>query len=197
MLLSAVPERKGGPGPKEHTQLCLDRCLLCDVVGCVYRPFSEEGCRGFAKFQMASVTLKNQWQLSETHSNPVSGHTVSSVVQSGKPAWGGKALSTPGEVQTEPRHLTGCTRRDWWACQAARPGPLGALLSLSQAPSRVPMRQPTQAPQLLSHCVPFPEPPSPFAALPSSEPAPQTALPLLQDGVTVAPHLPGISAPVS
>ena len=61
----------------------------------------------FAKFQMASVTLKNQWELSETHSNPVSGHTVSSAVQSGKPAWGGKALSTPGEVQTEPRHYTG------------------------------------------------------------------------------------------
>lgn len=93
--------------------------------------FQRKGAVAFAKFQMASVTLKNQWELSETHSNPVSEHTVSNVVQSGKPAWGGKALSTPGEVQTEPRHLTGCTRGDWWACQAARPGPLGAFLSLS------------------------------------------------------------------
>ena len=85
----------------------------------------------FAKFQMAPVSLKNQWELSETHSNPVSGHTVSNAAQSGKPASGGKALSTPGEVQTGPRHYTRCKRGGRWGCQAARPAPLGALLSLS------------------------------------------------------------------
>lgn len=162
LLLSAVPGRKGGPGPKEHTQLCLDSCLLCDVVGCVYRPFSEEGCRGFCQVpdgicdseESVGAVVDTFKPSVWTHCLQCSPEWKACLGREGTlhPRRGADRAQTPHWVQT--RRLVGLP--------GSQARSLGWPPLCPEALSRVPMRQPTQAPQWLSHSVPFPEPPSPF-----------------------------------